>query len=142
MTLPKQDLLDGALVDFVDHIAVAVHDADQALHHYVKALGLRVLADERAEDPGVRLVYVDAGNVMIQLVEPFREGTVAAFLRERGEGLHHICFNVERIEPVLQSLPGQQDARIFAGGRGRRACFLLEEPNGVRIELTERHPVR
>lgn len=127
-------------VDFVDHVAIAVHDADAALPFYVSRLGLRVVGDEAADDPGVRLTYLDGGNVLIQLVQPLRPGPVADFLRTRGEGLHHLCFNVERIEPVLGALPGEEGARIFAGGRGRRACFLLHEPNGVRVELTEREP--
>ncbi|MEU7837822.1 VOC family protein [Nonomuraea sp. NPDC052129] len=128
--------------DHVDHVGIAVHDADQALPFYVERLGMTVIGDERAEDPGVRLTYLDAGNVMLQLVQPFRDGPVARFLRERGEGLHHVCFSVADIETTLAGLPGQESAQIFMGGRGRRACFLLGEPNGVRVELTERDPVR
>jgi methylmalonyl-CoA epimerase len=128
-------------LDRVDHIGVAVHDADEALAYYTDQLRLKPVGDEIAPDPGVRLVYLDAGNLLIQLVQPVREGPVAAFLRARGEGLHHVCFQVDRIEPVLQGLPGEAGARIFGGGRDRRACFLLSEPNGVRIELTEREPV-
>ncbi|GAA5059894.1 methylmalonyl-CoA epimerase [Thermocatellispora tengchongensis] len=132
----------GRLVDHVDHVAIAVHDADKAMTFYTERLGLTLIGDEEAEEPGVRLAYLDGGNVMIQLVQPLREGPVARFMREHGEGLHHVCFNVPRIEEVLAALPGEADARIFMGGRGRRACFLLQEPNGVRVELTEKDPIR
>ncbi|MEO3858987.1 VOC family protein [Acrocarpospora sp. B8E8] len=130
------------MVDHVDHIGIAVRDADLALPFYVERLGLTVIGDELADDPGVRLVYLDGGNVMLQLVQPYREGPVASFLAERGEGLHHVCFCVDDIPATLAALPGQGGAPIFMGGRGRRACFLLAEPNGVRVELTEREPIR
>ncbi|WP_127933871.1 VOC family protein [Nonomuraea polychroma] len=93
-----------SLSDHVDHVGIAAHNADQAMPFYVERLGLTVIGDERAADPGVRLVYIDGGNVMLQLVEPYREGPVARFLRERGEGLHHVCFNVRGIGASLAAL--------------------------------------
>lgn len=127
-------------VNYIDHVAIAVHDSADALRYYTGRLGLRVVADESAEQPGVRLPYLDAGNTFLQLVQPFRDGPVTTFLSEHGEGLHHICLNVDRIEPALTRLGARAGAGIFLGGRGRCACFLVEQPNGVLIELTERHP--
>lgn len=131
---------EGTALQAVDHVAVAVHDTDKALPYYTDHLGLAVVGDENADDPGVRLTYLDGGNTSLQLVQPLRDGPVSRFLAERGEGLHHVCFTVERIEHALAAIPGQADAAIFQGGRNRRACFLLGEPSGVRIELTERQP--
>jgi methylmalonyl-CoA epimerase len=124
----------------VDHVAIAVWDADASLARYTDGLGLTLVGDERAEDPGVRLVYLDAGNTFVQLVQPIRPGPVRQFLTERGEGLHHVCFAVDRLERVLAALPGQHDVPIFRGGRGRRACFLTGTANGALVELTEHEP--
>jgi methylmalonyl-CoA epimerase len=127
-------------LDRVDHVAIAVYDADATLRHLCEVFGLRVIGDEIADEPGVRLVYFDGGGTMIQLVEPLRSGPVRDWLRDHGEGLHHVCFAVRDIEEVLAGIPGEVGARVFAGGRGRRACFLAAEPANVKIELTEHEP--
>ncbi|MFJ4207979.1 VOC family protein [Paenarthrobacter sp. NPDC089675] len=124
----------------IDHVAIAVKDADQALGYYVDRLGLKVVGDEIADDPGVRLVYLSVGADRIQLVQPLRPGPVADWIHERGEGLHHICFEVEDIESVLFDMPQEVHRSIFRGGRKRRACFLGDTPEGVNLELTESQP--
>lgn len=138
--LSKFALDDGNGRRRIDHIAVAVWDADVAEKYYTEQLGLQRVHDEFTEEPGVRLTYLDAGNAFIQLVQPFRPGPVEDFLRAQGEGLHHICFAVDDINRATSLLPGQSEAGIFMGGRGRLACFLLGNPKGVRIELTETRP--
>lgn len=125
----------------VDHVAIAVRDIDAALEFYVHDLGLTVVHDERLLEPDVRLTYIDAGNVTLQLVQPFGEGQIASFLAERGEGLHHICLSVEAIDGFLQSSAFAPDGPIFMGGRGRLACFLSQRPNDVVFEITEVKPV-
>jgi len=52
-----------------------------------------------------------------------------------------VCIATERIEDVLDSIPGEGDSPVFLGGRGRRACFLTREEFGVKIELTEHEPI-
>lgn len=124
-------------LDRVDHVAIAVRDASKAQKYFSGTLGLTVVGDEIAEVPGVRLVYLDAGNTFIQLVEPVREGSISRWLADHGEGLHHLCFATTRIEDLLATLPDEESAPIFPGGRGRRACFLLGEAHNVKIEITE-----
>lgn len=121
----------------IDHVAIAVLNADDALPYYTEHLGLEVVGDEIADDPGVRLVYLAAGEDRVQLVQPIRDGPVAEWIDLRGEGLHHICFEVESIPAALQELPKQHSVRQFRGGRSRYACFLDFTPSGVNIELTE-----
>lgn len=130
---------DG-LLHAIDHVAVAVRSVEAALAYYTGVLGMPVVHDEVADDPGVRLVYLDAGPVTFQLVCPVRPGPVRDFLVEHGEGLHHVCFSVRDIPAVLAALPGQDAVTVFRGGRDRRACFIAGAPPGVRIELTEQDP--
>jgi methylmalonyl-CoA/ethylmalonyl-CoA epimerase len=122
----------------VDHVAVAVRDTDAALEYYTSVLGLTVIGDEIAEEPGVRLTYLDGGTVMIQLVQPVRPGPVASYLDHHGEGLHHLCFAVDDLDTALAALDGEHRGPTFLGGRGRQCAFLNTYPVGVRIELTER----
>jgi methylmalonyl-CoA epimerase len=128
------------MIKRVDHVAVAVYAIDAALPYYRDELRLGLAHDEVLPEVGVRLAYLDAGNTMVQLVEPLRDGPVAAFLAEHGEGLHHICFAVDDIPEVLQRLTGEADAKLFLGGRARRCAFLLQRPNGLLTELTELLP--
>lgn len=133
--------MSAPLFEGIDHVAIAVSDTDTALRYYTEVLRLRVVHDEIADDPGVRLTYLDGGGTYLQLVQPVRNGPVSDFIAERGEGLHHICFLAASIADAVQQMPGESDARVFLGGRGRRACFLLHSPENVRIELTETDPI-
>lgn len=129
----------GSIFRRVDHIAIAVHDIASAIEHWSSHFGLPCLGVEHATEPGVRLAYLDCGNLFLQLVSPTREGPVADFLKESGEGLHHVCFLVDDIPDALEQLDETQ-SRLFRGGRARRACFITERPHGARIELTETEP--
>jgi methylmalonyl-CoA/ethylmalonyl-CoA epimerase len=125
----------------IDHVAVAVADADEAAGRFIALLGLTVVADEIADEPGVRLVHLAgpgaAGPTTLQLVQPLRAGPVRDHLDQHGEGIHHICFTVVSVPGALADMPGEEDARIFTGGRGRPACFLAARPGGALIELVE-----
>jgi len=128
---------------FIDHVAIAVLDADSASRWYTGRLGLRVAYDEAVTAAGVRLMYL-AGTAtdpqaMLQLVQPVAPGPVETFIREHGEGLHHVCFAVAAIGAAL-AMADDPGLGEFVGGRGRRACFLAGTPNNVTIELTELQP--
>lgn len=128
------------MIGQVDHVAIAVWDIDASLAYYTNELGLLLVGDEQLPQVGVRLAYLDAGNVFVQLVQPTSSETIRRFLEERGEGLHHLCFAVESIPDVLHRFVGEEQAQIFLGGRGRRCAFLLGHPNGIITELTEIAP--
>ncbi len=131
----------GGPATAVDHVGIAVLDADAAMAYYRDTLGMEVVGDEVADDPGVRLVYLAAGTDLIQLVQPVRPCPVQSWLDEHGEGLHHVCLRVESIPNALLEYGTDADrAPIFRGGRSRRACFLDNTPQGVLIELTESEP--
>jgi methylmalonyl-CoA/ethylmalonyl-CoA epimerase len=123
----------------IDHVAVAVHDLEASLGYYTTRLGLSLVHREEQPHVGVRVAFLDGGNTLLQLVQPVRPGPVQEFLSERGEGLHHICLAVDDIPSALAQLSGS-DTAITVGAWSRRACFLQDEPNGVRIELTELAP--
>ncbi len=138
----------SARIGVVDHVAIAVVDADQAAAAFATMLGLRVVGDEQVEAAGVRLIYLapaepDADDAAvapttIQLVQPLRPGKAADFIADHGEGLHHVCFQTSDIAASLrQAGVPEPAAAIFTGGRGRPCAFLIEQPHGALIELTE-----
>ena len=132
-----------AAIAGIDHVALVVRDIDASLRYFTERLGLTVLGDEVTEaSGGARLVYLDAGNVTIQLVSPTgATGPIAQHLAERGEGLHHICLAVEEIDEALEALAPDTQVPVAVGGRARRTAFLPDRPSGLVIELTETRPV-
>jgi methylmalonyl-CoA epimerase len=92
----------------------------------------------------VRTAFLDAGDAMIELLEPSGpQSTIAKFIEKRGEGIHHICFRVDDIEAQLARLQ-QQGYRLInespvPGAHGCRVAFLHPAAgNGVLIELSEK----
>lgn len=130
----------------LDHIAIAVTDTDAALTLYRDTLGLPLLFTEVLADQGVRLTHLDLGACHLQLVQPLSDRhPLAAFLREHGEALHHICFEVENVLQSIESLAARglksSDTQPRSGPRGRRALFIdTAGTRGVRLELTSDQP--
>lgn len=127
-------------INGIDHIGLLVRDIDASLQFFTEHLGFSLLGDEvTAASGGVRLAYLDAGNVMLQLVSPTgTTGAIAEHLHEHGEGLHHICLSVDDIEQTITALAPASTVDIVVGGRGRRTAFLPDRQSGLMMELTER----
>ena len=123
----------------VDHVALVVRDVEAALAHFTSTLGLTVLRDEvTAASGGARLVFLDAGNVAIQLVSPTGpDGPMAEHLAVHGDGLHHVCLAVDDIDAAVAALAPGADVVVAVGGRGRRTAFLPGRPGGLITELAE-----
>jgi len=142
---PADVLAGGGRSPFrrLDHVGIAVWDADRWIPYYRDVLGFPLVGDEQAEEPGTRLVYFDAGNAFLQLVEPVREGIdLRDWLTVHGEGIHHFCLAVDDLADAVRLRPEDEEAPIFRAGRRRNACFLTGAPDGIRIEVTETHPSR
>jgi catechol 2,3-dioxygenase-like lactoylglutathione lyase family enzyme len=91
--------------DRIDHVAYAVRDIDAALPWWTDVLGLPLVHDETAHEPGSRLAYLDAGaGVFVQLVQPVRHNAVQDFLDTHEEGLHHVAFTVSSLTDVAAQL--------------------------------------
>ena len=127
----------------LDHIGIAVKSIEAAKIY--KALGLDVDHIEDVQTQGVKTAFLSVGGVNIELLEPLSpSSTVAKFIEKRGEGIHHICFRVDKIEPHLERLKAEgyrliNDAPV-PGADGCRVAFLHPSAgNGVLIELSEKH---
>lgn len=93
------------------HVALAVADAEAVARLYEKLLGARVKSRETLADRGLRVVFVEAGGVTLELLEPMHPGDesnlVAKFLKRRGPGLHHLAF---RVDDAAAALAAARDA--------------------------------
>ncbi len=126
----------------LDHIAIVVASTEEALQLYRDTLGLPLLFSEIMEEQGIRLTHLDMGNAHLQLVEPLKdEHPLRDFLRQHGEGLHHLCFYVDNVPQMIETLPkhglASRDPIPRRGPRSRQAAFIQPETTrGVLIEVT------
>ena len=128
------------MIEGVDHVAIVVRDVDAALGYYLGPLGLPMVGREDQPETGVRVAYVQAAGVKLQLVQALRPGPIQDFLAAHGEGLHHVCFAVRDIPEALRHFAPGTEVPIRMGGGGRRVCFLPPQPTGLVVELIERDP--
>ncbi len=128
----------------IDHLGIAVRSIDQSLGFYSEALGLMCTSRETVEEQGVQVAMVPLGECHIELLEPTSgDSPVGRFIERRGEGLHHICVEVEDVTETLEHLK-KSGARLIdetprmGAGRRKMAFIHPSSAHGVLIELVER----
>lgn len=127
----------------IDHIGIAVKDAKEKLRLYKDFLGLEVTEVEELPERGLRVYFIKVGDTRIELLEPMSENSeVSGFLEKKGEGIHHIAFNVHGIDEAVALAkahglqPLSEEPKPGAGGT--RVLFLHPKTTGgVLIELVE-----
>ena len=125
----------------LDHIAVAVKSLEEGLRVYSDVLGLKPAEIRVVEEEGVKIAFLDAGDVRIEVMEPLSEDTpVGRFISKRGEGLHHIAFSVPNFDELLKRVRGSMlrlagEPRV--GRHGRYVFIHPKSAHGVLIELIE-----
>src|SRR4051812_14723928 len=126
----------------LDHIGIAVKSLDAAKIY--EALGMTIDHIETVATQGVKTAFLSAGESNLELLEPLSaESTVAKFIENRGEGIHHICLRVDDIDAHLARLKSKGFRLIneapVPGAHGCRVAFLHPAAgNGVLIELSEK----
>lgn len=128
-----------------DHIALAVESLEGRLELWETLLGVKSSAVEELPERGVRAARIETpGGPAVELVAPFGQNSpLTGFLKTRGEGLHHICFEVEDIDRAAEELKtaGFQliGERPLAGARSTRVLFIHPRScGGVLLELMEK----
>jgi methylmalonyl-CoA epimerase len=126
----------------VSHIGVAVRSLQEGVPLY-RALGLEVGGGEELPSEMVRVAFLPVGGTRIELLEPTTpESPIARFLAKRGEGLHHICFEVDDIHATMLEL-AQRGFELLSeapkpGAHGALVCFVHpKSAGGVLIELCQ-----
>jgi methylmalonyl-CoA/ethylmalonyl-CoA epimerase len=127
----------------IDHIGIVVQSIDESLKTYQDQLGFCLLERMLIPEQKVEAAFLDAGNSKLELIAPTDtiSGT-ARFLQSRGEGMHHICFEVDDIEAVLAELRRQGlrliDETPRQGIHGRVAFVHPKATHGTMIELLQK----
>jgi methylmalonyl-CoA epimerase len=131
------------MIKKIDHIAIVVRSIGEALQAYRGALGLELADVKEMPEDAVRVAFLPVGESEIELVEPLANNSgVAKLLEKQGEGLHHICLEVDDIKAALQDLAtkGVQliDEQPRQGAHGLVAFLHPKSTHGVLIELIEK----
>ena len=126
----------------LNHVAAVVRDLDAALAQW-KSLGARLVERAHLPESNTDVAVVEIGGHQIELLSSrATDSRVGKILRERGEGIHHLSFEVEQIEQRLAEARTQGfrllDPVPRRGLHGRRIAFLdPKDTSGVLIELVE-----
>jgi methylmalonyl-CoA/ethylmalonyl-CoA epimerase len=124
----------------LDHVAIVVRDLEESIPLWRDALGLELTEVEEVPEQQVRTAIFGHGMGRVELICPTTpDSGVAKFLASRGEGLHHVCIEVEDIESAMDSLRKAGapliDREPRPGAGGARVAFV--HPKGMRGVLTE-----
>ncbi|MDE1829327.1 MAG: methylmalonyl-CoA epimerase [Thaumarchaeota archaeon] len=128
----------------IDHIAIAVNNLDEAVKEYQKVLGVKDVEFETVETEGVRVAILHLNNSRIELMEATKDSSpIKKFLETRGEGLHHIALETEKIEGEVDRMK-ESGVRFLGevrpGSRGTKIAFIHPKSlHGVLTELCS-HP--
>lgn len=128
----------------IDHVGIAVTSLEGRLPFWAEALGLGVSAIETVDSEQVKVAFLSAGPSRVELLEPTGDSSpVSRFLDKRGEGIHHLTFEVDDIDAALTRLREREVAILGdaarPGAEGTRVAFLHPQATGgVLVELVER----
>jgi methylmalonyl-CoA/ethylmalonyl-CoA epimerase len=125
----------------INHVAIVVEDIDDALSFWRDALGIEMheLRDVPAEKS--KVAFLPVAGSEIELVQPTTEDSgIAKYLAKRGQGLHHVCLEVDDIDGMLAQLKARgvrlitEEPKTAADGK-RYAFIHPESASGVLVEL-------
>jgi methylmalonyl-CoA/ethylmalonyl-CoA epimerase len=127
----------------VEHIGIAVKNITEANSLFQSLLGTASYKTESVETEGVITSFFNSGNTKIELLEAQNENSpVAKFIAKRGEGIHHIAFEVDDINKTMSELKEKgfellsEEAK--PGADNKLICFLHpKSTNGVLVELCQ-----
>lgn len=132
-------------ISHIEHLGIAVKSIDEHLAYYEGVLGLKCYKREVVEDQKVETAFLQVGDTKIELLQPTGpDSTVAKFIEQRGEGIHHLAYAVaDGVENALREVEGKGvqliDKNPRRGADGMDIAFLHPKSTGrVLTEFCEK----
>lgn len=127
----------------IDHMAICVKNLNESIKKYEGDLGLSYSYREIVEDQGVEVAFFKTNKINIELIQPLTStNPVHKYIEKKGEGLHHIAFQVDDIEKSLFELKKRQFNLIphspRNGSEGSKVAFIHPKQFGVLIEIVQK----
>jgi len=128
----------------IDHIGIAVKDLKASNELFSKLFNRNPFHQETLETQYLEVSFFELNDSKVELVQPISEkSTVHKYLEKKGEGIHHVCFEVEDIHAEMERLKGEGFQSLtekpYVGALNKLVCFFHPKTtNGVLIELCEK----
>jgi methylmalonyl-CoA/ethylmalonyl-CoA epimerase len=133
------------MIGRLNHVAIATADLEKSSRLYRESLGARVSAPQAIPEHGVTVVFVEAANTKVELLQPLgADSPIAKFLEKNPDGgMHHLCFEVDDILAARDKLKAS-GARVLGdgnpkiGAHGKPVLFLHPKDfGGTLIEIEQ-----
>ncbi|HMP98563.1 MAG TPA: methylmalonyl-CoA epimerase [Cyclobacteriaceae bacterium] len=127
----------------LEHIGIAVKNLEEANKLFARLLGTEHYKIESVESEGVRTSFFNLAGVKIELLEATRpDSPIAKFIEKRGEGVHHLAFEVDNIAKSMEAYQANGFELINqapkAGADNKMICFMHPKSiQGVLVELCQ-----
>jgi methylmalonyl-CoA/ethylmalonyl-CoA epimerase len=127
----------------IEHIGIAVKDLGKSISLFEKLLNTECYKTERVESEKLTTAFFQKAGTKIELLESLEpSGVIAKFIEKRGEGLHHIAFEVEDIKAEMKRMKENGFELLSEepknGADNKLICFLHpKSTNGVLVELCQ-----
>ncbi|PHN03285.1 methylmalonyl-CoA epimerase [Flavilitoribacter nigricans] len=127
----------------IEHIGIAVKDLEAGNALFAQLLGRPHYKIERVESEGVNTSFFQTGESKVELLEATDPSSpIARFIEKRGEGIHHVAFEVEDIEAEMERLRSEGfqllNEKPKRGADNKLVCFIHpKSANGVLVELCQ-----
>ncbi len=126
------------MIKQVSHLGMAVKDLEEAREFYRSVFGLESSEPIIGGDGTIRVSMVRVGSTLIELLQPIgNEGVMAKFLEKRGEGFHHICYEVEDIQAEIASVKAAGLEVLGEPKPGAEGMSVFLHPGGTHGVLVE-----
>ena len=131
------------MIGKINHLGIAVKSLAESEKQWKDVLGLKKIGEEEVAGQKVKVAMFKVGESKVELLEATSpDSAIAKFLEKRGEGIQHICFQVDDIKQALAEMKAKGapviDAEPRIGAGGHKVAFLHPKGfNGVLIELLE-----
>lgn len=131
------------MVNKIEHLGIAVKNIEAANTTYEKLLGIKPYKSEAVESEGVTTSFFMLGESKVELLEATKEDSpIAKFIEKKGEGLHHVAFEVDDILAEMKRLKEDGFQLLNEvpkkGADNKLICFVHPKScNGVLVELCQ-----
>ena len=128
----------------IEHIGIAVEQLKNRSPFWEHVLGIKHTSTEIVQTEGVETDIFDTGNGKVELLKSIVEdSTIERFLNKKGEGIHHVCFQVDDIKEAINELKYNNISIVSEkpsiGAEGYKIVFIHpKSTGGVLVELAEK----
>ena len=130
------------MIRALNHVGIAVNNLDESIALYERMLGVKPLSIDEVPHLKMKVALFEVGGVHFELLQPTApDGDVGRFIESHGQGVHHLCFEVDDIDADLAAMAGKGIELIDKKGKegllGRIGFLHPRSTNDLLIELVE-----